>query len=149
MSGLTATEPSDPAGGTAAGSGKAARLAVALESVAALRAAGVPVLAGTDTPNSGTAAGASLHRELELLVRAGLTPAEALTAATAAPARWFGLHGRGRTAPGCQADLLLVDGDPTVDILATRSVVSVWRRGTRFHRSGYRRGLAVRAASSR
>ncbi|MBV8539438.1 MAG: amidohydrolase family protein [Pseudonocardiales bacterium] len=149
LGGLTATEPSDPAGGTAAGTGKAARLAVALESVAALRAAGVPVLAGTDTPNSGTAAGASLHRELELLVQAGLTPTEALAAATAVPARWFGLDGRGRIAPGCQADLLLVDGDPTADILATRSVVSVWRRGTRFDRAAYRRGLQVRTASSR
>lgn len=150
LGGLTAKEPPDPAGGsTASGTGKAARLTVALESVAALRAAGVPVLAGSDTPNSGTAAGASLHRELELLVRAGLTPVEALAAATAAPARCFGLAGRGRIAPGCQADLLLVDGDPTTDILATRSIVSVWRRGVRFNRAVYRRGLEIRAASAR
>ncbi len=120
------------------GTGKPARLALARESVRALHAAGVPVLAGTDTPNSGTAAGASLHRELELLVQAGLTPAAALTAATAQPARVFGLDGRGRIAPGCQADLLLVEGDPTVDIRATRSIVSVWRRGSRFDRAAYR-----------
>jgi imidazolonepropionase-like amidohydrolase len=145
LRGLTAMKPSDPAAGT----GKSARLAVALESVRALHAAGVPVLAGTDTPNPGTTAGASLHRELELLVQAGLTPAAALTAATAEPARWFGLDGRGRIAPGAQADLLLVEGDPTVDILATRCLVSVWRRGVRFDRTAYRRGLTVRGASSR
>ena len=124
--------------GTAGGTGKPARLALARESVRALHVAGVPVLAGTDTPNSGTAAGVSLHRELELLVQAGLTPTAALTAATAQPARVFGLDGRGRIAPGCQADLLLVEGDPTVDIRATRSIVSVWRRGSRFDRAAYR-----------
>jgi len=53
----------------------------------------VPVLAGTDTPNPGTVHGASLHRELELLVGAGLTPQLALQAATSAPARVFGLIG--------------------------------------------------------
>jgi imidazolonepropionase-like amidohydrolase len=138
-----------PAGSTVTGIPEPARLAVALQTVRALHAAGVPVLAGTDTPNPGTTAGASLHRELELLVQAGLTPAEALTAATAEPARRFGLDGRGRIAPGYQADLLLVDGDPTVNILATRSLVSVWRRGRRFDRAAYRRALEVRAASSR
>ena len=61
--------------------------------VARLAAAGVPVLAGTDTPNPGTVHGASLHRELELLVGAGLTPQLALQAATSAPARVFGLIG--------------------------------------------------------
>src|SRR4029077_2393275 len=45
--------------------------------VATLKGAGVPLLAGTDAPNPGTAHGASLHRELELLVSAGLTPIEA------------------------------------------------------------------------
>jgi imidazolonepropionase-like amidohydrolase len=147
LRGLTAMKPSDPAAGT----GKSAGLRSPWSRCerCTLHAAGVPVLAGTDTPNPGTTAGASLHRELELLVQAGLTPAEALTAATAEPARWFGLDGRGRIAPGCQADLLLVEGDPTVDILATRCLVSVWRRGVRFDRTAYRRGLTVRGASSR
>lgn len=149
LGGLTAREPSDPAGSTVAGTREPARLALALKTVRALHAAGVPVLAGTDTPNPGTTAGASLHRELELLVQAGLPPAAALTAATAEPARLFGLDGRGRIAPGCQADLLLVEGDPTVDIRATRSLVSVWRRGVRFDRAAYRRGRQARAASSR
>jgi imidazolonepropionase-like amidohydrolase len=97
--------------------------------VAALKAAGVPVLAGTDAPNPGTAHGASLHRELELLVSAGLTPIEALAAATSTPARLFGLLDRGRIAPGLRADLVLVDGDPGRDIRATRAIAQVWRNG--------------------
>jgi imidazolonepropionase-like amidohydrolase len=97
--------------------------------VAALKAASVPILAGTDAPNPGTAHGASLHRELELLVSAGLTPLEALAAATSTPARLFGLLDRGRIAPGLRADLVLVDGNPALDILATRTIVRVWRNG--------------------
>jgi imidazolonepropionase-like amidohydrolase len=97
--------------------------------VAALQAAGVPLLAGTDAPNPGTTHGASLHRELELLVAAGLTSIEALTAATSTPARVFGLLDRGRIAPGLRADLLLVAGDPSHDITETRAIVAVWRNG--------------------
>lgn len=56
---------------------------------------------------------------------------EALAAATSMPARLFGLSDRGRIAPGLRADLLLVEGDPTMDITATRSIVEVWRREVR------------------
>ena len=101
----------------------------AQQNVRALHTAGVPVLAGTDAGNPGTAHGVSLHGELELLVRSGLTPAEALTAATALPAKIFGLAGRGRIAPSSRADLVLVEGDPTVDITATRAIVGIWKNG--------------------
>ncbi|MBB1473570.1 CIA30 family protein [Luteimonas sp. MC1782] len=101
----------------------------ALRSVAALHAAGVDVLAGTDAGNPGTAHGASVHGELALLVRAGLTSVEALAAATSVPARRFGLDDRGRIAPGLRADLLLVDGDPTADIAATRAIAGIWKNG--------------------
>lgn len=111
-----------------------ASLAFAMDTVAQLRAVGVAVLAGTDAPNLGTAHGASMHRELELLVEAGLSPVSALMAATSVPACAFGLCDRGRIAPGLQADLLLVDGDPTADITATRRIVAVWRRGARVER---------------
>jgi imidazolonepropionase-like amidohydrolase len=97
--------------------------------VAALVAAGVPILAGTDAGNPGTAHGASLHRELELLVSAGMTPVQALRAATSVPARVFSLRDRGRIAPGFRADLVLVAGEPDRDILATRRIVAVWRNG--------------------
>ena len=65
-----------------------------------LKAARVPILAGTDAGNPGTTQGASIHGELELLVRAGLTPAEALHAATAASSAAFRLDDRGQIAPG-------------------------------------------------
>ncbi len=111
------------------------------ETVAQLKAARVPILAGTDAPNPGTSHGASLHRELELLVRSGLTPSEALAAATSAPAATFHLDDRGVIAPGKRADLVLVKGDPTQDILATRNIVSVWKLGVEDDRAGYRAAL--------
>ncbi|MEU0797084.1 amidohydrolase family protein [Amycolatopsis sp. NPDC005961] len=101
-----------------------------------LAAAGVPLLAGTDTglPTAALGVigyGATFHGELELLVRAGLSPTQALTAATSAPADAFRLTDRGRIQPGKRADLTLVDGDPTTDIRRTRNVVAVWKRGVR------------------
>lgn len=111
------------------------RLHEALESVRRLHAAGVPILAGTDAPNPGTAHGASLHGELDLLVRAGLSPREALAAATSRPAERFGLRDRGRIAPGLRADLVLVDGDPLTDIAATRAIRGVWKNGQRVARA--------------
>ncbi|HEX9413179.1 MAG TPA: amidohydrolase family protein [Ktedonobacterales bacterium] len=95
-----------------------------------LTAAGVPILAGTDASMPGTTHGASLHREMELLAQAGLTPLEALAAATSVPARAFGLDDRGRVAPGLRADLVLVEGDPSQDFLATRHIRGVWKRGS-------------------
>ncbi len=95
--------------------------------------AGVDVLAATDAVTvgvqPGTAHGVSMHGELELLVDCGLSPAAALRAATLLPAKRFGLDDRGRIAPGLQADLVLVDGDPTTDVRQTLSIEGVWRRG--------------------
>jgi imidazolonepropionase-like amidohydrolase len=110
--------------------------------VQALHHAGVPILAGSDAPNPGTAHGAALHRELELLVEAGLAPVEALAAATSVPAREFRLADRGRIAVGMRADLLLVDGDPTQDVTATRAIAGVWKGGVRFDREGWARRVA-------
>ncbi|MFI2753912.1 amidohydrolase family protein [Cellulomonas sp. P22] len=105
-----------------------------LASAAALHSAGVDLLVGTDASVpvpylGGVAHGASVHHELQLLVRAGLTPVEALSAATSVPARRFGLDDRGRIAPGLRADLLLVDGDPTTRIADTLALRTVWRAG--------------------
>ncbi|MBL9103745.1 MAG: amidohydrolase family protein [Myxococcales bacterium] len=115
----------------------------ALKTVQQLHAAGVPILASTDAPNPGTVHGASLHDELELLVRAGLTPVQALAAATSAPARAFALDDRGALAPGKRADLVLVRGDPTRDITASRAIVGVWKQGVRVDREA-RIALAAR-----
>lgn len=106
-----------------------ARWELLLENLRRLHAAGVPLLAGSDAPNPGTAHGISLHLELALLVEAGLTPAEALMAATTGPASHFDLGQRGCLQPGCRADMALVDGDPTVDISASRQVRRVWKNG--------------------
>jgi imidazolonepropionase-like amidohydrolase len=108
---------------------KPAVLADAMQNVRDLHAAGVDILAGTDAGNPGTAHGVSMHGELDLLVRSGLTPVQALAAATLVPARRFRLDDRGRIAPGLRADLVLVDGDPTTDIVATRNIATVWKNG--------------------
>lgn len=116
---------------------------VAASSLRMLADRGVPILAGSDPPNSGTAWGASMHRELELMVAAGLSPAAALRAATSVPAKVFGLQDRGRIAPGQRADLFLVEGDPTADIVATRNIVGIWKQGVKFDREAYRKTLAT------
>jgi imidazolonepropionase-like amidohydrolase len=107
------------------------------EAVKQLKAAGVPILAGDDVPNPGTAPGATEHRELELLVEAGLTPTEALAAATSTPARIFHLDDRGEITPGKRADLVLVNGDPSSDILATRDIAGVWKAGLPADRASF------------
>jgi imidazolonepropionase-like amidohydrolase len=105
------------------------RLEHAFAAVRRLRAARVLILAGSDAVNPGTAHGASIHREMELLVAAGLTPVEALAAATSAPARAFGLTDRGRIARLLRADLVLVRGNPGLDITATRDILRIWKGG--------------------
>jgi imidazolonepropionase-like amidohydrolase len=123
-------------------------LAITLAATKLLYDAGVPILAGTDAPNPGTAHGASIHRELELLVRAGLSPEAALAAATSVPARVYSLKDRGRIAPGLRADLVLVNGDPTRDVLATRDIVSIWKRGVLVQRPKAAAGTAAPAAAT-
>jgi imidazolonepropionase-like amidohydrolase len=108
----------------------------AADNVARLAEGGATILAGTDAndvPGHAAAVlhGASMHLELELLARAGMTPRDVLRAATSVPADVFGLPDRGRIAPGQRADLLLVAGDPLDDVTATRDVRGVWRSGQR------------------
>lgn len=106
-----------------------AQLDHVLASVAAVHEAGVPILAGTDFSNLATAPGASLLLELEMLVRAGLDPVEALRSATAVPASVFGLDDRGKLEVGRRGDLVLVAGDPLNDITAMRDLAAVWKNG--------------------
>jgi imidazolonepropionase-like amidohydrolase len=118
--------------------GRGMSITVMQQTVRQLQTARIPILAGSDCANQQTAVGASLHQELELLVASGLTPTEALAAATALPASRFRLADRGRIAPGLRADLLLVQGDPTADIRMTRDIVAVWKLGKRLDREAYR-----------
>ena len=93
--------------------------------LAMLRAAGVEILAG-----SGTGEPAVLHRELELLVQAGLTPLQAIRAATYAAAEFMGVEDvAGSIRAGRDADLVLLDADPLADIRNTRRIAAVVIRG--------------------
>jgi len=122
--------------------------AAAEATVKQLRAAGVPILAGTDAGNPGTSHGAALHRELELLVQAGLTPTEALAAATSVPAKAYRLGDRGRIATGLRADVVLVSGDPSTDITATRAIEGVWKEGVRADREAFAKAIATTNANA-
>lgn len=100
----------------------------AIDSVTAMRNAGVKILVGTDTntlPVFSVMRGESMHREMELLERAGLTPIEILQGATSLAAEQFGLADRGRIEEGLRADLVLVRGNPTETITDSRRIERV------------------------
>jgi imidazolonepropionase-like amidohydrolase len=98
--------------------------------VRALKAEGVPMVAGSDAMTSGVVGGFSLHEELELLVGAGLTNEEALVSATRLPAMWMGIDGdRGTVEAGKRADLVLLDADPLADVANTRKITGVFLSG--------------------
>jgi imidazolonepropionase-like amidohydrolase len=92
------------------------------------------IVAGTDAPIPGTTYGASLHQEIALYVKLGMSPEHALATATSVPARVLGLKDRGQIKPGMRADLVLVRGDATADISSTRNIVAIWKRGVRVER---------------
>ena len=95
-----------------------------------LHEAGVRIGLGTD---SGATAmrvpGFAEHRELELMVEAGLTPEQALRCATAGAASLLGLQDRGLLREGRRADLVVLDGDPLGDVRQTRRIRAVWQKG--------------------
>lgn len=102
-----------------------------LDNVGRLHAAGVTILAGSDT-QSGVFPGTGLHREIVTLVAAGLTPGQAIRAATYDSARYLANKKEpdsGFIAPGKRADLLLVNGDPTRDIAALSDIREVVLNG--------------------
>jgi hypothetical protein len=114
-----------------------------LRIVAAMRRGGAEILAGTDTGDPQTVPGFALHDELVLLVRAGLTPMEALQAATRNAARCLGVENRfGTIATGKAADVVLLDADPLADIRNTAKISAVVLHGrlyTRAQLDGLRR----------
>jgi hypothetical protein len=102
----------------------------AAEAVGALHAAGASVLAGTDTFDAFDLPGISLHQELALLVGAGLTPMDAIQAATRNAADYRGSLGtEGTIEPGRRADLVILDADPLADIRNTRRISAVVQGG--------------------
>lgn len=91
---------------------------------------GVPIAAGTDTPIGLSVPGYSLHSELEMLVRSGLSPLEAIGAATVVPARYFSLQDEmGTIDVGMKADLVLLDADPLADISNSKRISAVISKG--------------------
>jgi len=103
-----------------------------------LQQAGVTIIAGTDAGflNSFDYPGIGLHDELGLYVEHGLTPAQALSAATRSGPAWFGkLDHYGAVAEGKAADLVLLDRNPLEDITATRAISTVIMRGQIYDRA--------------
>jgi len=106
----------------------------ARENLVRVHAAGVPVAAGSDAGNIGTLHGPALHRELELMVQAGLSPAEVLVTATRGGAEVMGRSGElGCLAPGCRADLVVLEDSPLADIRNTTRIGLVMVNGRIVH----------------
>ena len=111
------------------------RLATAKLNTRRALVSGVKICAGTDAGNLGVFFGPALHQELALLVEAGLTPVQAITAATRNAAAYIGALDRiGTIETGKLADLLIVDGDPAKDITATARVWMVIKGGQQINR---------------
>ncbi|MFO0948598.1 MAG: amidohydrolase family protein [Planctomycetota bacterium] len=115
----------------------------AIALVRKMHQAGVPFLAGTDTPNPYCYAGFTLHDELALFVDAGFTPLESLQTATINAARYLGEEKNGGSvAPGKIADLVLLDDNPLADIRNTRKIHAVIRAGHLYDRAALDQLLA-------
>jgi imidazolonepropionase-like amidohydrolase len=108
-----------------------------LEMTLAMHRAGVPLMAGTDTAAGVyVMPGFSLHQELELFVKAGLTPIEALQTATLNPAKFLGrTHDMGTVEKGKLADLVLLDANPLDNISNTQRISAVVQSGRYFSRA--------------
>ncbi len=106
----------------------------ALDGVKLLADADISILAGSDAPNPGTSHGVSLHGELQLLVKAGLSNRQAIHSATGAASKYFPIGKRGTLQIGAMASMLLVDGNPFEDISRTQHIQLIWKNGVLFKR---------------
>lgn len=124
--------------------GLRAALARELELIAALHRAGVRIHAGTDVLVSFVVPGASMHRELQLFVDAGLTPEQAWEIATRSNGSFLPTPGLGTVTPGAPADLLVFSEDPTHDLAALDSLLAVVANGRLYTRTELDAHLALR-----
>ena len=123
-----------------------------VQAVGAMHRAGVPLLAGTDAGwvQPYVYAGFSLHDELALLVRAGLTPMESLQTATINPARFLGMEkDLGTIENGKIANLVLLDADPLADIHNTTKIFEVFLAGKEFNRAALDEVLKITEAAAK
>jgi imidazolonepropionase-like amidohydrolase len=131
-------------------SGKRRYLELRRQVVRGLQAAGAPLLVGSDSPQLFMVAGFAMHREMEAMAEAGLSPLTILQAATRNAAAWFGEADQwGTVAPGQRADLLLLNANPLEDVKLTRATVGVMVRGLWLPRSELDAKLEQVAAAAR
>ena len=130
-------------GGRTAAQASAARerYAILQRSLAKLSAAGARIVLGGDTGLQDDPFGFAEHRELELMVEAGMTPMQAIVAATSNGADYLRLRNIGTLAPGKQADFLVLDGNPLDDITNTRRIAQIVLKGRAVDRDSLRRTL--------
>jgi len=115
--------------------------ATAVRNTVKIAAAGIPIALGTDSGLVRRFPGLWEHREMELLVQAGLTPMQAIQAATINGAKFLGLdHDYGTLSPGKVADFLVLDADPLSDITNSRKIDSVWMNGKAVDRAAFTSG---------
>jgi imidazolonepropionase-like amidohydrolase len=115
--------------------------AILQRSVAKLAAAGAAIILGCDTGLEDHIFGYAEQKELELMVAAGMTPSQAIVAATSRAAAFVGLPDRGTLAPGKRADLLVLDANPLDDIRNTRRIAKLYVAGAEVDRGALRASL--------
>jgi imidazolonepropionase-like amidohydrolase len=117
------------------------RFAILQRSLAKLSAAGARIVLGGDTGLQDDPFGFAEHRELELMVEAGMSPMQAIVAATSTGADYLGLRNAGTLTQGRQADFIVLDGNPLEDITNTRHIAAVYLKGRAVDRDALRRSL--------
>ena len=117
--------------------------AILQRSLAKLAAAGARIVLGCDTGLEDHFFGHAEHKELELMVEAGMTPSQVIVAATSRAAEFVGLADRGSLAASKRADLLVLDANPLDDIRNTRRIAAVVVRGRLLSKSDLERMLAA------
>jgi imidazolonepropionase-like amidohydrolase len=118
-----------------------AQFAILQRSLAKLSAAGARLIVGGDTGLQDHLFGLAEQRELEVMVRAGMTPAQGIVAATSRPAEYLKLDKMGSLAPGKDASFLVLDANPLDDITNTRRIVKMYVKGNEIDRAALRASL--------